>query len=97
MKELNVARSQMVNVERTLDDSALGHEVPTELKMIFAQEPNMESRFNALSPCKQRTILCYINQVKDPYKRADRYWLFMRNLMSIAPGKETMRLCMDKE
>lgn len=97
MKELGVQLEDKVNFTLTKDHSEYGHEFPLELQEVFTQDPEARSRFTALSPGKQRTLIYYILQVKSSDKRIERSLLFMRNLKACPPGKETMRILFGKE
>ena len=97
MKKLGVERYDTVHVSLTKDNSEYGQEFPAELVEVLAQDLEAEKRFKELTPGKQRTLIYYILQVKSSDKRIERSLLFMKNLKSLLPGKETMRGLFGKE
>lgn len=97
MKALNVQAEDEVSFTLKKDHSEFGHEFPLELQEVFVQDPEAKSRFEVLSPGKQRALIYSILQVKSSDKRIERSLLFMRNLKACPPGKETMRLLFGKE
>lgn len=97
MKKLGVNYGDTVTVELTKDTSTYGHEFPKEFEEVLLQDPEAKSRFDAMSPGKQRTIIYYILQVKSSDKRIERALFFMHNLKRCPEGNETMRILFGKE
>lgn len=91
MKQLDVVEGETVQLKLEKDDSKYGHEIPEALQPIFNQDDEAKKRFENLSPGFQRTIIYYINQVKDSDKQLERILLYLTNLKECIPGKETMR------
>lgn len=97
MKKLNVNYGDTVSVKLVKDTSEYGHEFPKEFEEVLLQDPEAKSRFEAMTPGKQRTIIYYILQVKSSEKRIERSLFFMHNLKRAPEGKETMRILFGKE
>jgi hypothetical protein len=91
MKELGVMRGDTVMVHLRPDQSKYGMQMPDELAEILRQDPEADERFHNLTPGKQRNIIMYVTNVKNPDARIERGFKLMNNLKSLPPGKETAR------
>lgn len=97
MKKLRIERYDNVHISLVKDNSQYGHEFPLELLEVLAQDSEADRRFKSLTPGKQRTLIYYILQAKSSEKRIEKSVLFMQNLKTLLPGKETMRGLFGKE
>jgi hypothetical protein len=97
MKKLGVHLGDNIICTLEKDNSEFGHEFPIEFQEVLNQDPDAKDRFTKLSPGKQRTIIYYINQVKNSDKRIEKCLFFMSNLKNSPEGKETMRILFGKE
>jgi hypothetical protein len=97
MKTLDLHEGDKVSFSLTKDTNEYGHELPIEFQEVLIQDPEARERFHAMAPGKQRTVIYYINQVKNSDKRIERSLEYMENLKKCPPGKETMRGIFGKE
>ena len=91
MKELGVKRGDTVNLELRPDESRYGMDMPEELAEILRQDPEADERFHQLTGGKQRNIILYVNNVKNPDVRIERGFRIINNLKSLPKGKDTLR------
>lgn len=91
MKELGLSLGDEVAVSLQPDHSPYGMEMPEELSELLAQDELGNQRFHLLTPGKQRNIIHYISQVKNPQLRIDRAIRLIENLKRLPKGKESFR------
>lgn len=91
MKEAAIKLNQEVNVYLKLDLSPYGMEMPEELAVLLEEDAIGKSRFNQLTPGKQRTLMYAIMAVKNPQLRIDRAIRYIENLKKQPIGKEFVR------
>ncbi len=89
MKELGVSRGKTVSVKLVPDRSKYGLPMPEELEELLRQDNEGKRRFDLLSPGKQRNILHYVGNHKNPDRRLDRAVVCIENLKRLEEGRET--------
>jgi len=78
--QLKLKEGSKLNVHLEKDTSEYGMPFPEELKEVLEQDPSGKKYFNLLTPGKQRNILFYVNQVKNPDLRIQRSMVFAEHL-----------------
>lgn len=96
LKQLGVELGDEVQVKLIKDESEYGMEMSSELSEWLAQDIEAKTKFDELSPGKQRYIIYYVNGVKSPLKRMERTSLLMENLKRMK-GKFSFRFLLGKE
>ncbi len=91
MKEAVIKPNQEVTVYLKLDLSPYGMEMPEELAILLEEDAIGKSRFDQLTPGKQRTLMYAITAVKNPQLRIDRAIRYIENLKKQPLGKESIR------
>ncbi len=91
MKEAAIKLNQEVLVHLKLDGSPYGMEMPEELAVLLEEDTIGKSRFDQLTPGKQRTLMYAITAVKNPQLRVDRAIRYIENLKKQPVGKEYIR------
>ncbi|MFT4032012.1 MAG: YdeI/OmpD-associated family protein [Siphonobacter sp.] len=91
MQKLQVKLGDQVSVMLTEDTTEYGLDMPEELQVALDQDPISHERYKKLVGGKQRFIIRYVLEVKNSQLRVDRALLILRNLKSMAPGKESFR------
>ena len=66
-------------------------EMPPELAELLRQDEEGKTRFNQLTPGRQRYIIHYVSAVKSSQLRIDRAILLIENLKKLPKGKESFR------
>jgi hypothetical protein len=90
MKEAAIKLGQEVTVCLKPDLSPYGMEMPEELATLLEQDEHGKSRFEQLTPGKQRTLMYSIAAVKNPQLRIDRAIRYIENLKKQPLGKESI-------
>lgn len=91
IKELGLKEKDEISVMLKKDNSPYGMEMPAELSELFKQDIEGKSRFDLLSPGKQRYIILYVSSVKNTQLRIYRAILLIENLKALPVGKESFR------
>ena len=91
MRQLNVRNGDKVEVMFEKDESAYGMEMPPELAELLRQDEEGKTRFNQLTPGRQRYIIHYVSAVKSSQLRIDRAIQLIENLKRLPKGKESFR------
>jgi hypothetical protein len=88
MKEAGCIPGDRVKVQFVHDTSTYGMPMPEELEEVLHQDPYGKSRFDKLTPGKQRNIINYVSSVKSQTLRVERALKLIRNLSALPEGKE---------
>jgi len=78
--QLKLKEGSKVNVNLEKDKSEYGLPFPEELKELLAQDVLGNKFFHQLTPGKQRNIIFYVNQVKNPDLKIQRAMIFINHL-----------------
>ena len=87
-KKFKLNYDDIYRIELIKDESEYGMPMPEELEEVLKQDPEGKTRFDHLSPGKQRNIIYYTSKIKSAQLRAERAWLFINNLKKEVKGKE---------
>lgn len=90
MQELGVVKGNSVTVKLSQDKSKYGLPMPEELEELLRQDEKGNKRFEQLTPGKQRNILHYVANPKNPDRRLDRAVTVIENLKRLEKGRETV-------
>lgn len=78
--QLKLKEGSKVNVTLEKDKSEYGLPFPEELKELLDQDAAGNKWFHALPPGKQRNIIYYVGQMKNPDLRIHRGMVFLEHL-----------------
>ena len=78
--KLGISDGDKINVELKQDDSKYGLPMPEELREVLNQDPEGDKLFHDLTPGKQRSMLHFINKIKDVDRRIHTSLIFIDHL-----------------
>lgn len=91
MKQAGVISGDEATVTFAADTSEYGMPMSEELSEVLEQDPYGKSRFDKLTPGKQRNIIHFVGSVKSSHLRIERALKLIRNLSELPEGKENIR------
>ena len=91
MKQLQLAEGMVLEVTLEQDTSPYGMPMSEELEAVLDSDPEAYSRFENLTPGKQRNIIHHVSSVKSSNLRIERAIKLLNNLKMLPPGKERVR------
>ena len=78
--KLGITDGDKIDVELKQDDSKYGLPMPEELQEVLNQDPEGDKLFHDLTPGKQRSMLHFINKIKDVDRRIHTSLVFIDHL-----------------